>query len=309
MRISSSGGAARSKVRRGFPPTIFWTSLSDSSLSAPLHPPTRCVLAIRRLYIFSDKYHGLGLYPRLCLDVKSIRANPVSDHAAFQQLLHKVLEQTPSPKKRSSCLPCVCPPLSSPGRRRSGSYSDTDLLAASGDGSKKTSGGAGGQGPSGSHAVRETADFGRHFAVEDFFNHELAICMKAKSGASAPKVGKSGTTGTSFLDLYYRPTVAEERAGTSGPSIAFGGGDSSVEGSRGLKVVGSSSDLRKQITSRRPSYLSRPRRAPGGASADGAATPAPDGSWALREPRQELLVVLAETPNLMNKWLGVLTDE
>lgn len=103
---------------------------------------------------------------------------------------------------------------------------------------------------------------------------------------------------TQDLDLYYRPTLEEERAAAqtdsstsySGMGMGMGHGAAAWARRANFGLLGAST------------------RAVGLGAGGAPGTPAqPDGSWELRHPRQKLFVCCAETTNLMNKWVSVLS--
>ncbi|CAD7922535.1 unnamed protein product [Amoebophrya sp. A120] len=197
-----------------------------------------CVLAIQRLYIFSDKYHGLGLYPRLCLDVKAIRANTVSDPESFQALLTQIVENQ-QPRRRaafSKCLQSSC------------------LREGTGDRSIEKS----------ASLVCNSSEFRQYELSSD-----LAIVLTKDKGA------------TQDLDLYFRPTSSEELKEQSSFSQSW----AVRRASHMLSSATASSASQKQA------YTSQQ----------------PEGSWEPRQPRQKRFVCCAETPNLMNKWVSMLS--
>ncbi|CAD7956462.1 unnamed protein product [Amoebophrya sp. A25] len=174
----------------------------------------------------------------MCLDVKAIRCGSVSDSEGFQNVLAEILQnQLGSSRGRSrsaSCGLAKCFPAGCPS-----------------SGSRDRS--------SRQQLVSSFAEY-KLYAQDGFFSHDLAIVIKPH--------GKQQDN--NLLDLYYRPTVDEEK-GILEPASNW---------------------------ARRASLM---------VSARSVSSHQPDGSWELRYPRQRIFVCCAETPNLMNKWVSMLS--
>eukprot|EP00452_MALV-II_sp_L67-6_P000021 gene21-222_t len=138
-----------------------------------------CVLALQRLYIFSDRYHGLGLHPRFCVDLKAVKGAGL-DRDAFVGLLEQILKAS-SQGRGVDMFFALLRSKFARYVKACGCLNDAVDAPAEDDG--------------------EITDY-TAFDREPFFTHERALCLRPRNSRE--------------LDLYFRPTMAEEYAKRAG---------------------------------------------------------------------------------------------